>query len=161
LIGKAQAPDWRGNRDAQFYQTVDPRRYEINLSDSGWPKIDFYGLPGPGSIQDSDLNAHGVRLFHMANTGLNSKREFIETEAQRLGQLFHASRARSFDSQVHILCRASALCKPQFHRNAALEVVGVQEALLKRPFEGAAEGEEGDPSPQAFLIEALFPRDPS
>jgi hypothetical protein len=63
------------------------------------------------------------------------------------------------EAQVEILGGAGRACEAQLHRHAPFEVVDVNHAAFHRLLQYATECEKRDPSPQPFLVEALFARD--
>lgn len=90
------------------------------------------------------------------NFWFQAEREGIESERQHFLEFADAFSPISDEAEIEILGGPGGTGETQLHRYPAFQKVSVDYAACDRLFQHTAERKKRDPSPQAFLVEALL-----
>jgi hypothetical protein len=109
-----------------------------------------------GFVLNRDFDAYRIRQFHLVNLWFQAESKGIEPKLQDLFECADTFRPIADKPEVEIFSSPGAAGETEFHRYTAFEVVGVDHAPLDSLFEYTAESKKRDPTPQAFLFQALL-----
>ena len=156
LFVNADATHMRRDGQAHLGNACDGRRNQVYFTRFARAKVDLHRLPGSRLVLNRNFEAHRVRHFHLVNLWFQTEGEGIEPQLQDFFEFADAFRSIAGKPEIEIFSGAGGAGETQLHRYSPFEEVAVDYAAFDGLFQHTAKRKKRDPSPQAFLVEALL-----